>query len=156
MPGDSAQQQKVSEYIIKLSRLRYCKYIKASKLLLTSSRKLRTLIKWGLYKTFALCNFYIDEYNEFLKLSKEYPAKTSAASCPTYAAWENDFCIYPGEMLKNTKLISTELGQLCVPKEAASVLTKMYGDYEKAPPLEARIQEVMNHYDILKRFAKLK
>lgn len=156
LPDDTDQQQKIAEYMRNLACTRYCKYIRARKLLMTSSHKLRTLIKWGLYKIYALFHFYINEYSEFLKLSKKYPAKTSAASCPTYATWKNDFFIYPGGMLKNTKLISTELGQLCVPEDAASMLTKMYGNYEEVPPLEARIQEVMSHYDTLKRFARLK
>ena len=65
-----------------------------------------------------------------------------------------DDYLFPSDIFNNTKLITTDLGTFRIPEKYDEILKIQYGDYMKIFPLEERVNEMMNSYERLKRYAK--
>jgi lipopolysaccharide cholinephosphotransferase len=91
---------------------------------------------------------------EYNTLCNMYPAKTSKSciSADIHAA-ESEAQV---DVVWDTMLINTAIGQFRIPPKYNEILKKIYGDYMSVPPLENRIKEMMYHYAILKRFDRKK
>lgn len=90
-------------------------------------------------------------HNEYLRLCNIYSIENSDVI--TTADSFSDWYEFNYNMLKETELIKTDIGELRIPKNYDKILKIIYGDYYKVAPLNKRIDEIMVHYNSLKRYA---
>lgn len=94
--------------------------------------------------------------------SVEGAYKQYDALCSRYSVWSSTYCVsadsfadwydFPAKYIYETQLISTECGQFRISVHYEELLSIMYGDYRKIPPLKNRLNELFHHYERLTRF----
>ena len=84
---------------------------------------------------------------KYERLIHQYPIGSSkyVVSADFFANWY----LIPTEMLTETILYTSEIGEFRIPKDYDGFLKMAYGNYMEYPPLESRIKQIM---DASKRF----
>lgn len=91
------------------------------------------------------------------KIQQEYNSL-----CSRYPIEQSDICIeadrfadcyeIPTQLLSDTVIVHTDIGEVRISAHSDELLQIFYGDYMKVPPISQRVQEVINHYNKLKYY----
>lgn len=86
-------------------------------------------------------------FEKYQKLSEKYKIEDSKKCCcaDRFAEWYD----LPSNMVFDTILYKTEMGEFRIPKNYEKVLSIEYGDYMSIPPLKDRMNELKQHYKFL-------
>ena len=109
-----------------------------------SKRELLVMLEYKIKGLLKKKNIIWKEYKEIM-------LKHTTNNCENICSADrfSDWYDFSPSFFLNTKLISTENGEFRIPVEYHKMLTIIYGDYEKIPPLEERLKELMRHYKFL-------
>ena len=147
-PEDEEERRKFAQRITKLSRDRYGKLVNLKEEALGNYRRFISIfLKRKLPTLFCSIRKINQEYE---KLCSQYSSKTASycISADTFASWRD----YPTSLLWETKVVEADYGEIRIPVHFEELLSLIYGDYKKIPPLEKRIQEVRYNHLRIKQY----
>lgn len=146
-PNDLQERKIFINKIKSLSSKRYQKLVKFK----DENRSLKALIIKFINKI-KLLNYNPDiDYKKYLELCSLYTLENSdiITTADVYSDWYE----FSYNMLKETRLIKTNVGELRIPINYDKILKIIYGDYHRLMPLNKRIKELLQHYNALKKYA---
>ena len=148
-PIDLYEQKKFVHDIRESSIKRYDKLVK----LMDESKGIKKNTK-KIIRKLKVLNYNTDEqYSKFIEKCALYPVRNSEI-CVTADTFSGDYEFESDEILE-TKLIAIDDGEFFVPVNYDKILKKIYGEYENIMPLSYRINELMNSYERLERYANI-
>lgn len=149
-PNNKSERDIFIKKIKELSRKRYQKLVKFK----GETLNWKIFFKKVIGKLKTLNYNYDIEYDKYSKLCKLYSAKESdiIVTADIFSDWYE----FSYDLFKESKLIKTDIGELRIPKNYDKILKIIYGDYHKVVSLDKRINEVMLHYNSLKKNALIK
>lgn len=149
VPDDYKSIKSIAKEITRLTTIRYHKLVKPR---YASYGRVRTYIRLFLMK--AKYIFISNEkiHQEFLTICRKFNARESRYNITTDAfSWKR---IYESKIIWDSCLVNTDIGEFYIPSKYDTVLGQTYGDYRKVPSIGNRINEVLNHYEKLRKFAR--
>lgn len=143
-PNDDELRKSFAKCIQNLAEIHYYKLIKIS----DRKRNWKSILKLLLLKVRYSLISYKKIREQFYSLCKKYPINDSSycISSDIFATWY----VFPTYFLSETELFHTEVGSFRVSRHYDELLKLIYGDYNQVPPLEDRIQEIKQNYEIFK------
>ena len=147
-PNDEETRKDFRQKVKSISQKRYGKFVNLLDEGMGEPRRfLRLLIK---EKLPAMTTPLATIEREYEALCQKYPIEDSkyCVMADTWANWRE----FPTELITETMLISRDYGEIRVPVRYKELLTLLYGDYMRVPPLESRIREVVHNHDRILRF----
>lgn len=144
LPNDDREAQKFKKQMVNVTLLYKAKKYNFKH---RKSDSKREVCKMFAYKIKGLCLSTENIWNKYKKLSEKYAIEDSLKCCcaDRFAGWYD----LPSNMLFDTILYKTEIGEFRIPRNYKEVLSIEYGDYMNVPPLKNRMNELKHHYEFL-------
>ena len=150
VPEDPSEREQHIEEIGRLAEARFRKLVKPREEAAGEKKKWLKLWLQKLPYLFKSTDKIQTQYDE---LCRKY--KPSESEYCVSADSFSDWYLIPTRLFRNTKIIETSIGEFNIPSEYEEMLSIMYGDYGKIPPLENRINELIRSHSRLKFFEAL-
>lgn len=110
-----------------------------------SKRELLIMMKNRIAGIFDSNEAILNEYHN-ITLDCKLKEANYLISADRFADWYK----FQPDLFDNMKILKTKDGEFFIPNNYDKVLTQIYGDYMKLPPLEVRLKEMIRHYKYLK------
>lgn len=149
-PDDIEETKRLAKEIARLAKIRYFKLVDAR---YASYGRLKVYFYLIAQKLLYIFNSAQRNQDKFLELCNMYATQTSQNNI-TADTFSKDY-LFDSQGIWDMIEITTRDGIYKISSQYNEALTHVYGDYLKVPPLEARIKEVVRHYDRLTKFAKI-
>ncbi len=147
-PEDSADRKKFANKLHQISKMRFGKLVNIKEESLGKpGRYLKLLLRRKVPSLFWSLKYIEREYKRLCGLYSSY----DASFCVTADTFASNREI-PTNLLWETKLVRCSYGEVRIPIHYKELLNLIYGDYQNIPPLSSRINEVLFHYERIKKF----
>ncbi|MDO5759417.1 MAG: LicD family protein [Bacteroidota bacterium] len=148
-PENIEERRSYAKRVEEVSYMRMHKMMKIFPLMSYNPRFNFNIIK-GKIKTLLITSDSL--INEYRKLCGMYSVKASSflVTADTFSTWYT----FPKEILE-TNTININKIEFSIPSNYADVLNQIYGDYNKIPPLNKRLKELLYHYRRIEKYGKL-
>lgn len=149
-PDDETERKLFNNRLRRCSRIRFSKMVNIKEESVASLKRMLKLTAAKIvYSVFNLKR--TDEYYKQLICKYPIPKSQYVVSADFCA---NDYLI-PTEMLNNTILFDSGLGEVRIPKDYKGFLKMVYGRFTEYPPLGDRIRQVTSAVRRFRHFEKL-
>lgn len=148
-PNDAQQRKEFCKEVKKTAQIRFYKLVKPFEEGKGHPRRMWKFIKG---KARVLMCPLESATRRYYELCNQYQTKKSdiCISADSFADWYE----FLSEKVWNTKLIEVSGETFRVPEDYSYFLNIEYGNYISIPPIEKRINEMLVHYDRLKKFSR--
>lgn len=144
-PEDKEERVRYAQRIKELSDIRFNKLVKIKEIALGDVIKaLKAFIRLKLPTLFTSVPSIQKEYDTLCSAYSSSEA-TYCISADTFSTWRE----VPSALLWETKLAQCDYGTVRIPVYYEKLLELFYGDYKAVPPLESRINEVLNFHRMI-------
>lgn len=150
MPEGEVERKQYIEKSSELVDIRFGKYVDV---LEEARGSIKLFLRLMQRKMRALVKYNVTEFEHCQRLWAKYPAKETTM-CGTLSKNMINRCY--DNSIWDSMLMSIDTGTFRVSRKYEYILHKVYGDYNKIPELQGRINEVLVHYKWLSQYGRCK